>query len=494
VDDAAKQAQVTKAARTLQFIGYVGSAIDIGLTLKSLIENFQQNDDAYIGDSIMLTGFILTALGGTAVAAPLAVLLGLSAAWVTGIGLLILLAGYLVKRYVFPEDTHFEIWLANGPFACGKHSHPHFRYSRQVGIITVHDKDGQPAPKTCTVHIYDNNALYVDATGNLVKMVPESSRQGIGPSPITKYDKFKLDQTGKVYLNAGKHPGVDKDTLIGTIGQPYRPHPLLQTQTAQSAERFDGHTPGEDPAQYLRKGKILNVVPAGIPVVGHAAAFGAYLYDAKKHYRFALWCENPKEAHSALMDALYRPTITSKTVRLNPDAEEIRLHIHTPFLLPNSMLYLEFRAEQTCMGRLVEENLPPIEYTLDSEKSGGHHYTPKEREEKINEFENSLEDPLGHALNGPNTILAKHRMERPASLKELEDGPNRFTIRLENRRSIKCELKVRIDLFGKQETCLPCEPLFCEGDIDTDDHGQRWVKFKNKFELLPARYVQNSNK
>jgi hypothetical protein len=99
----------------------------------------------------MLTGFILTALGGTAAAAPLAALLGLSAAWVTGIGLLILLVGYLVKRYVFPEDTHFEIWLANGPFACGKRSHPHFRYSRQVGIITVHDKDGQPAPKTCTV-------------------------------------------------------------------------------------------------------------------------------------------------------------------------------------------------------------------------------------------------------------------------------------------------------------------------------------------------------
>jgi hypothetical protein len=38
-------------------------------------------------DAIMLTGFVLTAVGGTAAAAPLAALLGISAAWITGIGL-----------------------------------------------------------------------------------------------------------------------------------------------------------------------------------------------------------------------------------------------------------------------------------------------------------------------------------------------------------------------------------------------------------------------
>jgi hypothetical protein len=435
LDDPAK---AVKAGRILQAVGHIGSIIDLGLTLESLIENYQQNDDAYIGDSVMFVGFAITALGDTAAAAPLAALVGLSAAWITVIGLLVLLIGYLVKRYIFPEDSHFEIWLANGPFACGKRSHPHFRYSRQVGIITVHDKNGQPAQKTCTVHIYDNNALYVDATGNLVQMLPESSRQGIGPAPGTKYDKFKLDQTGKVYLKVGKHPDIEKDTLIGTIGQPYTPHPLLQTQTAPSENRFQGHRPGDDPMRYaqLRRAGGRRLIPDPNP-------------DQYDKYRFALWCENPHEAYNALLDALYRPIITSKQVMLKRSWDEfvggVALHIHAPFLLPKSNLFIQFwRLKSECVKSALD---PDFEAKLTEDMIESYSISTHQVTEESNEQQPANATP---------------------TIKDLEDGPNRYTIRFTNYHTTYCKLKVRIDLFGTGKTCLPCEPLFCGSDISKD--------------------------
>jgi hypothetical protein len=426
----------------------------------------------------MLTGFVLTAVGGTAAAAPLAALVGISAAWITGIGLLVLLVGYLIKRFVFPDDTSFEIWLANGPFASGKRSHARFHYQRQVQIIPLKDKDGHTVPTACTMHIYDTDWLYVDAAGKLVE-----ASQANGPAGTNRL--FRCDNSGNVYLKAGKYGGgkdplvVERDTLIGVIGQPYKPHPFLQPATDPGGERFDGHTSGEDPEQYLYK--FNPVVAAVSPRIEAGRFVGSFIAGDKKRHRFALWCEMPKEAYRALMDALYRPTVTGKEVKLN-GRNEVWLHIHTPLLLPKSILYIDFEAERTFMGKLVQEEMPPIKYTLDSVNHGGHHMSLKEREERIKEQEARLKDPLGGGLSTAAMISAQYESEHPASLKELEDGPNRFTIRLENPHTTKCTLKVRIDLFGEQEVCLPWEPLFCDGDISTDKGGHRWIEYKRTFE------------
>jgi hypothetical protein len=426
----------------------------------------------------MLAGFCLTAVGGTAAAAPLAALVGLSAAWITGIGLLLLLIGYLLKRFVFPDDTSFEIWLVNGPFACGRRSHKHFVYQQEVHTVPLKDPNGPPEPAARTRHIYDNAAwLCVDYAGHLA---------GIGgPNPRGGNRLFRRDSNGNVYLKAGKYGGgkdplvVERDTLIGTIGQPYKPHPFLQPATDPGGERFDGHTSGEDPEQYLYK--FNPVVAAVSPRIEAGRFVGSFIAGDKKRHRFALWCEMPKEAYRALMDALYRPTVTGREVKLN-GRNEVWLHIHTPLLLPKSILYIEFEAERTFMGKLVQEEMPPIKYTLDSVNHGGHHMSLKEREEKTKEQEARLKDPLGSACSPSAMISAQYESEHPASLKELEDGPNRFTIRLENRRSLKCTLKVRIDLYGKHEVCLPWEPLFCDGDISTDKGGHRWIEYKRTFE------------
>lgn len=161
----------------------------------------------------MLAGFCLTAVGETAAGASLAVLIGLSAAWVTGIGLLLLLIGYLLKRFVFPDDTSFEIWLANGPFACGERSHPHFRYSRQVAMITDGYQNGQPIPKACTMHCYDNDWLYVDAGGILVDIGKPSGHRG-------RYPKLRRDDKGHVYLKAGKYGDRNNPLIVERIQRP----------------------------------------------------------------------------------------------------------------------------------------------------------------------------------------------------------------------------------------------------------------------------------
>lgn len=76
---------------------------------------------------------------------------------------------------------------------------------------------------------------------------------------------------------------------------------------------------------------------------------------------------------------------------------------------------------------------------------------------------------------------ASDNPQRHPTLEELQDGPNRYMFRLENHHTLKCDLKARLELFGKQETCLPCEPLFCNGDIGTDDAGHRGVVFDKVF-------------
>jgi hypothetical protein len=108
---------IKETGKSLEFIGLTGGLIDIGLTLKSMSENIEQGDDAYIGDAVTLTGYTLTTVGILAADASVATLLGFSlATWLNVVGMLVLLIGYLVKRYIFPEKAHLELWLIHGPF------------------------------------------------------------------------------------------------------------------------------------------------------------------------------------------------------------------------------------------------------------------------------------------------------------------------------------------------------------------------------------------
>jgi hypothetical protein len=150
------------------------------------------------------------------------------------------------------------------------------------------------------------------------------------------------------------------------------------------------------------------------------------------------------------MDALYRPTITSRQIKTNGKCE-IWLNIHTPFQVPESRLHIELHVKGTCWewsnlwNRSMLGEVPPQDYIVDPDQ-------PK----------------------------------RHPTLKELQDGPDQYTFRLENKHHLVCKLKVRIELFGKEETCLPCEPLFCDGDIGTDKGGHRWIEFEKVFKTEDA--------
>jgi hypothetical protein len=53
----------------LKIIGTIGGLIEIHLSWKSMIENYRQNDDAYIGSAIMLSGFLLNTFAAKGIAA-----------------------------------------------------------------------------------------------------------------------------------------------------------------------------------------------------------------------------------------------------------------------------------------------------------------------------------------------------------------------------------------------------------------------------------------
>jgi hypothetical protein len=122
-----------------------------------------------------------------------------------------------------------ELWIKHGPFARGKESHAIYTYERTTEIRKVRNTKGQWVEKACTVHRYYNDSLYVDADGILVNVGRPVNRWA-------NFPLFKGDQYGRVFLMAGKHPKAKEDIQIGTIGQPFTMHPLLQPTVREKSD------------------------------------------------------------------------------------------------------------------------------------------------------------------------------------------------------------------------------------------------------------------
>lgn len=314
-------------------VTFVASLIDFELTLSSFIENLAQGDDAAIADAIGLSGITIGIIA-TFIAIP-------GAGWIIG---LTALAAFLAKAYLFTEDEPVDIWLNNGPFARGEESHAIYSYKRETAIRKVRDAQGHWVEKACIVHRYYNDSLYVDTAGNLVDV-------GRPLNHWANFPLFKGDQNGHVYLMAGKHPEAKQDTIIGTIGQPFTMHPLLQpTVRAKS----------ESPWLYA---------------VSPAAGLFSSVVKANKHSNFGRW-HTPHEAYLALADAIYRPRVTL-TESPPPDEtystkdNQCALKISLPFFLPGkSDLLVEFEEKADKIGVILMKPHPeglkvgPGEYEL----------------------------------------------------------------------------------------------------------------------------------
>jgi hypothetical protein len=273
--------------------------------------------------------------------------------------------------------------------------------------------------KECTVHGYNGFGLAVDEDGNLVNVSQGSRNQAT--------HRLRVGDDGKVYLKAGKHPLAKKDTLIGIIGRPFRPHPLLQPQVEK---RFRGHTPGGDPMSHAQ------TYQPGLRKMGDDPH-----PDRHSGYRCALWCEYPHEAYAALMDALYRPYVTFQSRELKPGVSSVSLDIHTPFLLRESQLFIKGEVKISSLFSSKESlKKPPVQIDVDPANQN---------------YQDTLD--------------------------KLKNGSNRYTFHFSDVSFFNCRLKVRLDLSGDHEVCLPCEPLFCGIDISTDTGGHRWIEFEKDF-------------
>jgi hypothetical protein len=206
------------------------------------------------------------------------------------------------------------------------------------------------------------------------------------------------------------HPNAEKDTLIGTIGQPYSPHPLLHTKTAPSENRFHGHKPGDNPMKY-----------AQLPQPGRHKHIDDPNPDRHNLYRFAMWCECPHEAYLALTDAIYRPQVALTETHISSVSRRalVTFKVKLPFFIP----------EKSAL-------------CIDFEQKGG------------------------------NTILANKVIERvylnPAGTKDLNRAGGYETTRaVSPGEFMTFTAKVRLDLHGDTKVQLPYEPLFCDADIET---------------------------
>jgi hypothetical protein len=86
----------------------------------------------------------------------------------------------------------------------------------------------------------------------------------------------------------------------------------------------------------------------------------------------------PKEAYRALMDALYRPDVTSRSVKRNGKYYEVWLNIHTPFQVPESRLHIELHVKGTywewsnLFGKQMLAEIPPQDYIVDPDQTQRH--------------------------------------------------------------------------------------------------------------------------
>ncbi len=154
---------------------------------------------------------------------------------------------------------------------------------------------------------------------------------------------------------AGKQPNVKKDTQIGTIGQPFHMHPLLQPSVKENPKVTPKSTHQEP---FDRKHATLFAVsPVGGLLYGH--------YQSSKR-KFVGW-QYPHEAYLALADVLYRPRV-SMTTHVKPfESCHCILKVNLPFYLPGkSELHLEI--EQKSGGQSVCSKFDPS--SVESLKSG----------------------------------------------------------------------------------------------------------------------------
>jgi hypothetical protein len=322
----------------------VAYLFDFDVTLRSLVENMAQNDDAAIADVIGLSGITVGILSGF-IYIP-------GAGWFFG---LTALAALLAKAFLFKEDTPVEIWINNGPFARGEEYHEAFYYNRSTTIKKVRDNKGNWVDTACTVHRYDNFEFLVDNAGILVHAGPSQFH-----SPI---QRCRVAPDGTVYLKAGKwydlpsnkwHE-IPADTHVATVGQKFYMHHLLEPTQKTTAQALTAKqsTTGVDNPYKMRK------LPPSL-----------LLNSARSYETDMIFWPRPHDAYLALADAIYRPRVTLK--KSSGRQVQCVFNVKVPFYIPGtSKLYIEFTDKA---GNTTVEFIPAIPDNIKDLKVGPGEY------------------------------------------------------------------------------------------------------------------------
>ncbi len=311
------------AGKALKRTNLVFSIVDMGTTSISLIENIHEGDDAASADAMLLAGATLGVIGSVAEltgATSVALWFGLSVSLpVLGlVAIVVSLAGFLAKAFIFSEDNPIEIWLANNPFTLTEQGITGLNFQQSSGQYPVQD-NGKTINKGCTLYSFNHNQLYVDEDGILVGC--QSSYTNSAGSALITQDKHQ-----QVTMNALMSDGVIfKDLAMGQIGQPFS----LPPELANKIERKN-HTGGHTRDKWSKETDIRSCHPTA----------------PKPLSRIETWHEVPLECYLALVDALYRPRV-KMAIHAYSDTGHIACDINLPFFLPGKSKLMVQMTEST---------------------------------------------------------------------------------------------------------------------------------------------------
>ena len=175
--------------------------------------------------------------------------------------------------------------------------------------------------------------------------------------------------------------------------------------------------------------------------------------------RYAIWCETPIEAEKALMDAVYRPTISVKETLLN-QISLLQIRVDFPLLLPASKPTIQIERCESGYTEYIRDSYNQLHKGL--------------AHKPVNET-------ITYEMIDPTLATGTRR-----PLSEWTRDQNSFSLDLQNHHETKLTVMVCCDINGDKSLVIPYEPAFGDDTkADTDDKGTvtaLWLFHRNLYD------------
>ncbi|AUM13432.1 toxin VasX [Ketobacter alkanivorans] len=253
----------TTALNTAKFLGYCGTfsaGLGIAVGLLDFVENRQEGDDAMYADAVMVVGGVL----GFAGMVTTSLVLG-------PIGIVVGVAGVLLKTFVFKEDNLLQTWLEQGPFSADKPVRAsHLIPMRDFGLTEITLK--KPGQDTFALPGFETRAV-MDHLSALPR--PELDTAATISHYLTSKFSTLKDEHGKPLPDL-QLTGRILGSLI--LDQNYKPLGLMYSEGHMTSSMPKFWLQPHDNTIYIKQqSKLIPCAEIGNPIAANKAAVSQHL-------------------------------------------------------------------------------------------------------------------------------------------------------------------------------------------------------------------------